>query len=60
MKNTPKEETLNFIQRKYFRERVKWEAGFKSDYYEWEELYNEITPFLSGENYEIKRKEIEK
>lgn len=38
MKKTPKQDTLEFIQKKYFREREKWECGLKNDYYQLETI----------------------
>jgi len=50
---TPKEKVLKYIDTQYHKERDKWEAGFKNQYYAWDDLYNEIKPYLAGDDYQI-------
>ncbi|MFA6830205.1 MAG: hypothetical protein WCR67_05855 [Bacilli bacterium] len=58
MKKTPEDIILEFIQKRFNNERNKWECGLKNDYYYWDEVVDELTPYLARrEHYEIKRKE---
>lgn len=42
MKKEPREEVLNFIDRKIAKERDKFMSGMKSDYYEWKAYKDEF------------------
>lgn len=40
--NKAKEKTLDFVERQMVKEKEKFNDGMKNNYYQWEELFNEL------------------
>ena len=35
---TPKEQVIEFVKKKYLKEKDKWESGLRNQYFEWEDV----------------------
>ena len=35
---TPKEQVIEFVEKKYLKEKDKWESGLRNQYLEWEDV----------------------
>ena len=39
---TPKEQIIEYVKKKYLKEKDKWESGLRNQYFEWEELRGQL------------------
>ena len=39
---TPKEQIIEYVEKRYQKEKDKWESGLRNQYFEWEEVRNQI------------------
>ena len=39
---TPKEQVIEYVEKKYLKEKDKWESGLRNQYLEWEEVRNQL------------------
>ena len=39
---TPKEQVIEFVEKKYLKEKDKWESGLRNQYLEWEDVRNQL------------------
>ena len=39
---TPKEQVIEFVEKKYLKEKDKWESGLRNQYLEWEEVRGQV------------------
>lgn len=39
---TPKEQVIDFVENKYQKEKEKWNDGLRNQYFEWEDIKNQI------------------
>ena len=39
---TPKEQVIEFVEKRYQKEKDKWESGLRNQYFEWEDVKNQI------------------
>ena len=39
---TPKEQVLEYVEKRYQKEKDKWESGLRNQYFEWEDVRNNI------------------
>ena len=39
---TPKEQVIEFVEKKYLKEKDKWESGLKNQYLEWEDVRTKL------------------
>ena len=37
---TPKEQVIEYVEKRYQKEKDKWESGLRNQYFEWEEATN--------------------
>ena len=35
---TPKEQVIEYVEKKYLKEKDKWESGLRNQYLEWEDV----------------------
>ena len=35
---TPKEQVIEYVEKRYQKEKDKWESGLKNQYFEWEDV----------------------
>lgn len=39
---TPKEQVIEYVEKKYQKEKEKWSDGLRNQYFEWEDIKNQI------------------
>ena len=39
---TPKEQVIEFVEKKYQKEKEKWNDGLRNQYFEWEDIKTQI------------------
>ena len=39
---TPKEQIIDYVEKRYQKEKDKWESGLRNQYFEWEEVRNQL------------------
>lgn len=39
---TPKEQVIEYVEKRYQKEKEKWESGLRNQYFEWEEVRDQI------------------
>ena len=39
---TPKEQVIDFVEKKYQKEKEKWNDGLRNQYFEWEDVRNQL------------------
>ena len=39
---TPKEQVIDYVEKRYQKEKDKWESGLRNQYFEWEEVRDQI------------------
>lgn len=39
---TPKEQIIEYVEKRYQKEKDKWESGLRNQYFEWEDARNQI------------------
>ena len=39
---TPKEQVIDFVEKKYQKEKEKWNDGLRNQYLEWEDVRNQL------------------
>ena len=39
---TPKEQVIEYVEKRYQKEKDKWESGLRNQYFEWEEVRNQL------------------
>lgn len=39
---TPKEQIIEYVEKKYQKEKDKWESGLRNQYFEWEEVRDQL------------------
>ena len=39
---TPKEQIIEYIEKRYQKEKDKWESGLRNQYFEWEEVRDQV------------------
>ena len=39
---TPKEQVIEYVEKKYLKEKDKWESGLRNQYFEWEDVKNQL------------------
>ena len=38
----PKEQVIEYVEKRYQKEKDKWESGLRNQYFEWEDIKNQI------------------
>ena len=38
----PKEQIIEYVEKRYQKEKDKWESGLRNQYFEWEEVRNQL------------------
>ena len=46
----PKEQVIEFVKKKYQKEKDKWESGLSNQYLEWEDVVEKILFFQKQDN----------
>ena len=46
---TPKEQVIEYVEKRYQKEKEKWSDGLRNQYLEWEDIKNQI--FQNQDNY---------
>ena len=39
---TPKEQVIDFVEKKYQKEKEKWNDGLRNKYFEWEDVRDQL------------------
>ena len=39
---TPKEQISEYVEKRYQKEKDKWESGLRNQYFEWEDVKNQL------------------
>ena len=39
---TPKEQIIEYVEKRYQKEKEKWNDGLRNQYFEWEEVRNQL------------------
>ena len=39
---TPKEQVIEYVEKRYQKEKEKWNDGLRNQYFEWEDIKNQI------------------
>ena len=39
---TPKEQIIEYVEKRYQKEKDKWESGLRNQYFEWEEVRDQV------------------
>ena len=39
---TPKEQIIEYVEKRYQKEKDKWESGMRNQYFEWEEVRDQV------------------
>ena len=39
---TPKEQVIEYVEKRYQKEKDKWESGLRNQYFEWEDVRNQL------------------
>ena len=39
---TPKEQVIEYVEKRYQKEKDKWESGLRNQYLEWEEVRDQV------------------
>lgn len=39
---TPKEQVIEFVEKKYQKEKEKWNDGLRNQYFEWEDIKTQL------------------
>ena len=39
---TPKEQVIEYVEKRYQKEKDKWESGLRNQYFEWENVRNQL------------------
>ena len=39
---TPKEQIIEYVEKRYQKEKDKWESGLRNQYFEWEDVRDNI------------------
>ena len=39
---TPKEQVIEYVEKRYLKEKDKWESGLRNQYLEWEDVRNQL------------------
>lgn len=39
---TPKEQVIEYVEKRYLKEKDKWESGLRNQYFEWEDVRNKL------------------
>ena len=39
---TPKEQVIEYVEKRYQKEKDKWESGLRNQYFEWEEVRGQL------------------
>lgn len=39
---TPKEQIIEYVEKRYQKEKDKWESGLRNQYFEWEEVRGQL------------------
>ena len=39
---TPKEQIIDYVEKRYQKEKDKWESGLRNQYLEWEDVRNQL------------------
>lgn len=39
---TPKEQIIDYVEKRYQKEKDKWESGLRNQYFEWEEVRGQL------------------
>ena len=47
---TPKEQVIEFVKKRYQKEKDKWESGLRNQYLEWEDVVEKILFFQKQDN----------
>ena len=47
---SPKEQVIEFVKKKYQKEKDKWESGLSNQYLEWEDVVEKILFFQKQDN----------
>lgn len=54
---TPKEQVIEFVEKKYQKEKEKWGDGLRNQYLEWEDVRNQL--FQTQDNSNLYERIIE-
>ena len=39
---TPKEQVIEYVEKRYLKEKEKWNDGLRNQYFEWEDVRNQL------------------
>ena len=39
---TPKEQVIEYVEKRYLKDKDKWESGLRNQYLEWEDIRNKL------------------
>lgn len=39
---TPKEQVIEYVEKRYQKEKDKWDSGLRNQYFEWEDLEEDL------------------
>ena len=39
---TPKEQVIEYVEKRYLKEKEKWSDGLRNQYFEWKEVRNKL------------------
>ena len=48
---TPKEQIIEYVEKRYQKEKEKWSDGLRNQYLEWEDVRNKL--FQEQDNYNL-------
>lgn len=54
---TPKEQIIDYVEKRYQKEKEKWSDGLRNEYLEWEDVRNQL--FQSQDNTHLYNRIIE-
>ena len=47
---TPKEQIIEYVEKRYQKEKEKWESGLRNQYLEWEDVRNKLFQVQDNSN----------
>ena len=47
---TPKEQVIEYVEKRYQREKDKWESGLRNQYLEWEDVRDQLFQVQDNSN----------
>lgn len=47
---TPKEQVIEYVEKRYQKEKDKWDSGLRNQYFEWEDVRNQLFQVQDNSN----------